>query len=286
MKFSININQKQALELGITNINQAVIFDLLTGCAAWANTELIGDEVYYWVARQAIVAELPLLNIKADTAYRHLKSLAEIGVIDYMKKGKKDCIRITEKGKNYYVGNKSELAKTTMSEINPNNAENSEINPNYYVGNKSEFNSEINPTYQLTNTNQLKDYQDKEINKEKGPDDKRTIPELKKYKPAQADAKLWESFLIARKERKAQQTERSINGVLRELDKCASLGIDNDHALSVFLEETWKGLKAEWIVKNHQPAGQGLMINNSNHGQYTQKTQKSIAAGLSWLNEG
>lgn len=140
MKFSIHINQKQALELGISNINQAMIFDLLTGCAAWAKTQIIEGDVYYWVARQTISKELQILNLKPDTVYRHLKKLHQIGVIQHVKYGVKDCIKITEKGRKYYVGNESELSPPTMSEINPN----------HYVGNESENNSEINPTYQTT----------------------------------------------------------------------------------------------------------------------------------------
>jgi len=106
MKYSIHINQKQAVALGITNINQAVIFDLLIGVAAWADPQIIGDEVYYWVARQKIADELPILDIKPKTVYRHLKILADNGLIDYVKLGAKDCVKITEKGKSYYVDSK------------------------------------------------------------------------------------------------------------------------------------------------------------------------------------
>lgn len=131
MKYTISINQKQAVELGLTNINQILILDLLSTASTWAKTEIIDDEVYYWVARQVISSELPVLNLKADTVYRHLKALAENGFIDHVKKGKKDCIRIAEKGKQYYVGNKSESV-------------------NKQLGSKSENNSEVNPTYPIT----------------------------------------------------------------------------------------------------------------------------------------
>ena len=144
MKYNLYINQKQAIELGIKNINQAIIFDLLSNCATWAKPIKSGNDVYYWVARQALCKELPLMNLKPDTMYRHLKALAEIGIIEHIKDGVKDLVRITEKGKSYhhdqknhYVGNKSE------------SSQNSEINPTKH-GNKSENNSEINPTYHTT----------------------------------------------------------------------------------------------------------------------------------------
>ncbi|WP_373069856.1 hypothetical protein [Sulfurimonas sp.] len=138
MKYTLTINQKQALELGLTNVNQAVILGLIADAHSWATHEVIDTEVYYWTARQKIAEELPLLDLKADSVYRHLKALSEIGLIDYVKHGKKDCVKLTEKGKSYYVGNKSEFD------------ENSEINPKK-LGNKSEKNSEINPTYKNTN---------------------------------------------------------------------------------------------------------------------------------------
>lgn len=142
MKFSLFVNQRQAIDLGITNVNQAHIFDFLTGVATWADAVVVDGEVFYWVSRQEISRELPLLNIKEETVYRHLKSLATIGVIEYKKQGKKDCVRLTEKGKKYYVGNESELTESTISEINPNS--------NEKLGNKSEKNSDLNPTYPTT----------------------------------------------------------------------------------------------------------------------------------------
>ncbi len=155
MKYNLNINQAQALNLGIKNINQAHIFDLLTSASTWATTEIVNNNVYYFVARQMIVEELKLLNLKPDTVYRHLKSLNKINLIDYIKVGKKDCIRITEKGKKYL--SKSKKNNSTMSEINSNRyvgnkselEQNSEINLRKSENN-SENNSELNPTYHYT----------------------------------------------------------------------------------------------------------------------------------------
>lgn len=148
MKYNLHVHQALAIELGIKNINQAHIFDLLTTASTWAKPEIVDGSVYYWVARQSICSELPLLDMKPDTVYRHLKGLHSLGLIDYIKVGKKDCILVTEKGKEYllkcdekhYVGNKSE--KDNNSEINPNK-----------LGNESENNSEMNPTYPNTNSN-------------------------------------------------------------------------------------------------------------------------------------
>ncbi len=136
MKYTISINQKQALESGIKDVNRLFILDVLSVASLWCETVIIKDVVYYWVARQKIIDELPILNLKSDTVYRHLKELKKSGFIEYLKQGKKDIIRLTKKAKSLFV---------TMSEVNPN----------HYVGSKSELNgknSEVNPTYKSTNT--------------------------------------------------------------------------------------------------------------------------------------
>lgn len=137
MKFTITVNQKQAKELGIKNINQAIILGLISEAHTWAEHEIVDGEVYYWAARTKIQEELELLDLKLDTIYRHFKALASLGLIEYLKKGKKDCVRLTKLGKTYYVGNESEKIQ------------NSEMNPSKF-GNESEKNSDLNPTYKNT----------------------------------------------------------------------------------------------------------------------------------------
>ena len=123
MKYIININQAKALELGIINLNQAIIFDILTTASSWAKKIKIDKDDYFWISRGFIVGELPLLKLKEDTVYRHLKNLSELGLIEYTKSGTKDCVKISKKGKKYSeifpkkVGTKSE--KEQNSEINP-----------------------------------------------------------------------------------------------------------------------------------------------------------------------
>ena len=121
MKFYLHINQAKAIELGIQNINQAHVFDLLTSVSSWATPIKIDDKYFYWVSRTKICEELKLLAIKPDTAYRHLKFLSGIKLIDYQKDGLKDCVRLTKLGKSY-IGNESELTRNeirTNSEMNP-----------------------------------------------------------------------------------------------------------------------------------------------------------------------
>lgn len=190
MKYNLHINQLKAVELGIKNINQAHIFDLLTTASCWANIQTINNENFYWVSRQTICRELVLLNLKPDTVYRHLKSLDKIGLIIYKKLDKKDCIKITKKGKKYLT-NTTEI---TMSEMNPNHYVgnesekhlNSDLNP-IKLGNESEKHSDLNPTYPTTNINHTtKDNKEKYTKKKNSYSEK-----VKTFKPSKATANVF-----------------------------------------------------------------------------------------------
>jgi len=166
-----------AIKLGITNASQAHIFDLLTAASSWATPVSIEGEVYYWVARQTVVKELPLLSLKPDTVYRHLKTLADLGLIVYKKQGTRDCVRLTDKGKTYMSNTyaegqpKQDKNAPQNSDLNPSKPSNevaveppksdksdqdlhyspiSDLNPSDYVGNESESCSDLNPTYPFT----------------------------------------------------------------------------------------------------------------------------------------
>ena len=155
MRFSTYLNNAKCMEWKI-NAQQGILFALLYEAPAWAKEEIIENKTYYFVSRNLILEELPMFFEKSDTVYRNLKVLQEKGLIEYIKQGKKDLIRITAKGKTW-----NEF-KDNNSEKNPNSEQNSEKNPNN-LGKKSEKepkNSEKNPTnnntiYNYNNTNIL-----------------------------------------------------------------------------------------------------------------------------------
>ena len=161
MRFSFTVHQKDAIDAGIPNGNCLLVFEIVASANKWANEHEGG---YWWTARQAISAELELWKLKPDTVYRHLKTLQELGLIDYKKHGKKDLTKLTKKGQkffgnspestmseidpNHYVGNRSEF---TMSEIDPD-SENSEIDPSKF-GNRSELELGNRSDISLTTSN-------------------------------------------------------------------------------------------------------------------------------------
>lgn len=136
MKYSINIDQINSLAWDL-NLSEAAVFTYLFNVPTWADPVLIDGKTFYFAARQKTCQDVPLISDKPDTIYRIYKSLAEKGVIEYLKHMGKDCMKITEKGKGW------------NSEKNPSNV--------VELGKKSEStrkifrkDSEINPTYKST----------------------------------------------------------------------------------------------------------------------------------------
>ena len=155
MRFSTYLNNAKCMEWKI-KATQGILFSLLYEAPAWAKEEIIENKTYYFVSRNLILDELPMFFEKSDTVYRNLKALQEKGLIEYIKQGKKDLIRITAKGKTW-----NEF-KENNSEKNPSFEENSEKNPSKFgkKSEKQENNSEKNPTnnntiYNYNNTNIL-----------------------------------------------------------------------------------------------------------------------------------
>lgn len=160
MRYHGRVNYVKCLEWGITN-TEGSLFDLLHEAPSWAKAHVIDGEVYFWVSRNKILSELPVVYNKIDTIYRHLRTLVDKDLIIYRKEGVKDLIMLTDKGKTWNA--------KINSEIIPSLFKHSEINPSL-LGNISEQkgdNSEIFPTYKDTSN---KGTNNKEVEK-KGTDD-------------------------------------------------------------------------------------------------------------------
>ncbi len=145
MRYFTNINNVKCLEWGL-NVNQGALFDLLNQASSWADTYIIDNEVFYHVSRNLVLKELPLFYVKDDTVYRNLKDLQEKDLIEYKKVGKKDVIRLTEKGKewNKKLGFESDLGVKLGNESEKTRNEIRKI-------------SDSNPTYNNTSNNNIKE---------------------------------------------------------------------------------------------------------------------------------
>lgn len=136
MQFIVTVNQVKALEWGL-NAQQAMLFSFIYSVPSWARPAVVDGKTYYMLSKEKITTELPLLTDKPDTAYRTLKALELVEVIELSSTPKITLVRLTEKGRTW-----------NTSENYPSK-----------VGKKSEVRSENSPTNQDTNnqdTNILK----------------------------------------------------------------------------------------------------------------------------------
>ncbi|AGH57485.1 hypothetical protein PSYG_00024 [Psychrobacter phage pOW20-A] len=163
MRYHSRINYVKCDEWGL-NVVQGALFDLLNESSSWAKTHIIGNDVYYWVSRNKVLDELPVVFKRADTVYRNLKVLAEKELIIYTKEGVKDLIMLTEKGKTWNSKINSEKNPSKSKDL-----ENTEKNPSK-LGNKSENtheNTDINPTDKDTSYKSTNDEVEHDNNAEK-----------------------------------------------------------------------------------------------------------------------
>ena len=140
MKYTISIDQTHSIAWGLS-LSEAAMFSFLYSVPAWAEQIFVDNQVWFFASRNKAIDEMPIISDKSDTVYRLYKSLQTKGVIDWKKFGEKDCIRITEKGKqwnslNTTLGNKSDDTRKNIrkkTENNPtynNTKDNSTINNN------------------------------------------------------------------------------------------------------------------------------------------------------------
>jgi hypothetical protein len=156
MKYNIIINQKLCVDQNIS-LKAGALLDLFSELSTWANPEVFKDGVYYQLAYNKILTELPLVFKTKDTMYRFVKELKDKDLIEQQKKGvnQQNFIRLSGKGKAALrVGNKSEPYQG--SEINPKRvgkkSEPLKLSKTVTVVSNASQGSEKNPTYNNNTT--------------------------------------------------------------------------------------------------------------------------------------
>ncbi len=139
MRYTISIDQTHSIEWGLS-LSEAALFSFIYSLPAWAEQIHTKGETWFFASRNKAIDEMPIITDKADTIYRLYKSLQLKGIIRWEKFGEKDCIMITEKGKNWNssktdLGNKSDLTRKKIrekTELNPtyNSTKNNNTNNN------------------------------------------------------------------------------------------------------------------------------------------------------------
>ncbi|MBK5008415.1 hypothetical protein IAE33_000275 [Pseudomonas sp. S60] len=151
MQFTLTINQVKALEWGL-NSQQALLFAFVYGCPSWAKATTTDNGVFFVLSKAKIIEELPLLTDKPDTAYRMLKALQDVGLIELSSTSNVTLFRLTDKAAQWNKKEDGSEKYPTLKAVKEGRKKirsTSEKNPSK-VGNKSEPGSEKSPTNQDT----------------------------------------------------------------------------------------------------------------------------------------
>ena len=126
MKYTILIDQAKSIEWGLS-LSEAAMFAFAYALPSWAEQIHVNGQTWYFGSRNKAIDEMPLITDKPDTVYRLYKSLQSKGLIEWQKFGEKDCIRLTELGKQWNkldpdaakttVGKKSEATRKKIRQI-------------------------------------------------------------------------------------------------------------------------------------------------------------------------
>lgn len=274
MRYTSSINNVKCVEWGV-NLAQGQLIDLINQASSWAKPHIVDNELYFWVSRNKVIEEIPVAYQKPDTVYRAIKDLASKGIIDHIKQGRKDLVRLTEKGMTWNVkgttqgdaklGNKSDF-KGGNSEINPTLSQNSEINPSK-LGNKSEKtpqNSEINPTDKNTSN--------------------KSTSNKKRYEPQKPDLvsdQVWSDLLSHRKIKKTSNTQTAWNVIFSQLEKAKqATGHSLDQIITEWITRDWKGFKSDWYINiqnKTQSTGNNYANNQPANNPANEQPKKSSA---------
>lgn len=175
MQFTVLINQARSLEWGLT-APQAMLYSFVYGAAGWAESIERDGSVWFFLNRQKVCDEMPLLTDKPDTVYRLLKQLEEKGLVRLRNEANKPFVSITRKGALWNnttdpspPENPPESAPKPVDNLPPRVGDLSDPEPqgsdNFpsRVGNLSEQGSDNFPTDHITN-NQITKINKKNIN--------------------------------------------------------------------------------------------------------------------------
>lgn len=110
MRFITTLNNQKCMEWKL-NATQGILVSLLYEAEEWAEKEIVEGKEYYYIPKESVIGQLPMYFDKIDTVYRIIKVLHEKGLVEYVKKKKRDYVRLTKKGLEWGLINKRNEGK-------------------------------------------------------------------------------------------------------------------------------------------------------------------------------
>ncbi|WP_462383341.1 hypothetical protein [Pseudomonas sp. Marseille-QA0892] len=279
MQYTITINQAKALEWGL-NASQALLFAFVYECPSWARVMRTPDGDFHALSKAKILEELPLLTDKPDTAYRLLKQLQAVGLIDVSHTQTITLVRVTQKGKGWnrkvdgsekYPSQPAQLGKISDHPRKKIRA-GSENNPSS-LGNESEQGrknirqgSEKSPTNQVTSNQVTSDQgmepvpaeRDRTQPDDAGQPDTRSptfgIRQMLAHNPHNLSEALLTDWVKLRKAKRAGVSETAWSALNTEIGRCMEHGLAPDLVLAEAVSAGWQGFRADWILRRLKAA--------------------------------
>lgn len=88
MKYTIEgFSQEKLIEFGL-DVNDAIILRWFIDFkdTGKMSSEIIENDKYYWINYEALLRDLPIMNIKKDTLYRRLKKMESVQILKHFTK--------------------------------------------------------------------------------------------------------------------------------------------------------------------------------------------------------
>lgn len=275
MKYTFLFNQAGIVDAGLvdkTDFNDWAILEYVAEWQVHGSARM--EQGHVWMNYKHLLAEMPMLSVRTKSGVSaRVKRLKELGLLSAFQ-GEHNALFV--KVTDFYCQVMRFRGETVKKEaINSVDSFVQGVHEDEQGVHEDEQGVHEDE-HKINNNNKLSKQTKKIINKkEKLPDDDLSISEQMSFCHPEVDEELWRSFVQVRKKRKAAQSARALNAVLRELGLCVQGGIGAQVAIERFLESSWKGLKFEYFCNGWSYAG-----NRTNSGQNRHKTRREHAADI------
>lgn len=280
MIFNVSINQFRAVELNLTLIEAFVLHGVITLCGRNGIEFLHRNEkIYYWLSKNLLAQQMPLLKFKPDTIYRTMKDLRDKGFIEMLEsKSINEYYRVTPLGesivmlgqpsdptdKNPTVGQKSEYSDGIGGKNGQNTLKGSDENPTIIVYTNTNKETPQNlENFAALSQNENNNKKSSKISK------KSATFALEQYKP-NCTTEIWE-----------QVVKPAIAYRLQLLDEATDAKTRNGYKMTDRVAKQYETVAAQLVEKH----GLAKVENYIKHATLNNVRWISLLSTNSWIEE-
>jgi hypothetical protein len=242
MQFTTLINNACAVKWGMT-LQQAAYFAFVRELPSWADQILHDGDVWFFLSRKKVLAEIPLVANSERTVSRLTAELEALGVIERATINGDTVLRMTAKADEWRAAEGAAKTAPPLPKVAAPRCQKLQ-RPAAKFGTQSD--------------NHLSDNQDHKNNTHDGVvvDQRRkcagagNAPVKGVDLLADVNPQTAADFIAQRKTMRAPLTATAVAGLRREAEKA---GLSLGEALAICCERGWRGFKAEWVERERKP---------------------------------